>query len=159
MMPQLRYFAVAPPKAAAAQGSAAEKKNANLADMTITELKNIGRENLAQTKVFDYAAIAQTNRHGLTNVNKSFTSFEDKINQQFQLKQTAATDRESRRVGLYGYKVGMTHFWNKWGQIVPCTVIQVDRCQVTQVKTLEKDGINSIQIGVGEERMKNLRKP
>ena len=73
--------------------------------------------------------------------------------------QTAATDRNSRRVGLTGFKVGMTHFWNKWGQIVPCTVIQVDRCQVTQVKTLERDGINSIQIGIGEERMKNLKKP
>ncbi len=86
MIPQVRYFAVAPPKAAPAQGSAAEKKSSNLADMTITELKNIGRENLAQTKIFDYAAIAQTNRHGLINVNKSFTSFEDKINQQFQIK-------------------------------------------------------------------------
>ena len=78
---------------------------------------------MAQTKVFDYAAIAQPNRHGLTNNNKSFTSFEDKINQQYQIKQTAATDRDTRRVGLFGYKVGMTHFWNKWGQIVPCTVL------------------------------------
>ena len=53
----------------------------------------------------------------------------------------------------------MTHFWNKWGQLVPCTVIQVDRCQVTQVKTLEKDGCNAIQVGCGEERLRNLKKP
>ena len=80
MMPQVRYFAAAPPKAAPAQGSAAQSKSASNADMTISELENIGRGNLSQTKVFDYAAIAQPNRHGITNNNKSFTSFEDKIN-------------------------------------------------------------------------------
>jgi hypothetical protein len=79
MMPQVRYFAAAPPKAPA-QGSAGQNKSASNADMTITELENIGRVNLSQTKVFDYAAIAQPNRHGITNNNKSFTSFEDKIN-------------------------------------------------------------------------------
>ena len=62
-------------------------------------------------------------------------------------------------MGLLGYKIGSTHFWNKWGQIVPCTVLQIDRCQVTQVKTKEKDGMNTIQVGVGEERLKNLNKP
>ena len=53
----------------------------------------------------------------------------------------------------------MTHFWNKWGAMVPCTVIQIDRCQVTQVKTKEKDGVNAMQVGCGEERLKNLTKP
>jgi hypothetical protein len=81
MVPQVRYFAVAPPKAAPAQGAAASNKSASTPDVTISQLESIGRENLSQTKVFDYAAIAQPNRHGITNNNKSFTSFEDKINQ------------------------------------------------------------------------------
>jgi len=112
--------------------------------MSISDLHKLGLQNLQQTKLFDYAAIAQPNIHGVTNKRNSFGSFEDDINSQFNLQQTAPQDRNSKRVGLLGYKIGMTHFWNKWGQIVPCTVIQVDRCQVTQVKTKEKDGINSI---------------
>jgi hypothetical protein len=114
---------------------------------------------LSQTKIFDYNTFAQPESHGLTNIRDTFTSFEDQINSHFTLEKTAPSNRESKRAGLLGYKVGMTHFWNKWGQIVPCTVIQIDRCQVTQVKTIEKDGYNSIQVGCGEERLKNLKKP
>ena len=97
--------------------------------------------------------------HGVTNKRTSFHSFEDQINQNFPILKTAPISRESRRVGLLGYKIGMTHFWNKWGQLVPCTVIQIDRCQVTQVKTKEKDGRDAIQVGCGEQRLKNLAKP
>lgn len=58
-----------------------------------------------------------------------------------------------------GYKVGMTHFWDKWGKVVPCTIIQLDRCQVIQVKTKEKDGVNAMQIGIGHKKVKHLKKP
>ena len=39
-----------------------------------------------------------------------------------------AVDRNSKRCGVLGYKMGMTHFWDRWGVLTPCTVIQVDRC-------------------------------
>ena len=119
----------------------------------------MGVQNLAQGKIFDYGHIALPRIHGITNKKSSFHSFEDQINSQFQLDKTAPTSRDTRRVGLMGYKIGMTHFWNKWGQIVPCTVLQIDRCQITQVKTIEHDGVNSMQIGIGEQRLKNLSKP
>lgn len=128
-------------------------------DMTITQLNAMGVQNLAQGKIFDYGHIALPRIHGITNKKSSFHSFEDQINSQFQLDKTAPTSRDTRRVGLMGYKIGMTHFWNKWGQIVPCTVLQIDRCQITQVKTIEHDGVNSMQIGIGEQRLKNLSKP
>ncbi len=99
---------------------------------------------MQQTKVFDYTQFATPAMYGVKNHKNTFTSFEDNVNANFQLQPTAPQDRNSKRVGLIGYKVGMTHFWNKWGQIVPCTVIQIDRCQVTQIKTKEKDGVNSI---------------
>ena len=58
-----------------------------------------------------------------------------------------------------GYKIGMTHFWDKWGKLTPCTVIQVDRCQITQVKTKEADGVDAIQVGIGEKMPHRIKKP
>lgn len=42
---------------------------------------------------------------------------------------------------------------------MPCSVIQLDRCQITQVKRKEVDGYDAIQVGCGEERLRNLKKP
>jgi hypothetical protein len=113
---------------------------------TIAELEATGRANLALTKKggMDYAKVTLASKHGITNKSDSFRSFEEEINQNFAIKATEATDRNSKRVGVLGYKVGCTHFWDKWGVLQGCTVIQLDRCQVTQVKTLEHDGVNSI---------------
>lgn len=76
----------------------------------------------------DYEKICQSQKYGHTNQIKSFRSFEDQINESFELKATQPISRDSKRVGLVGYKIGMTHFWDKWGKLTPCTVIQMDRC-------------------------------
>ena len=39
-----------------------------------------------------------------------------------------------RRMVTLGIKLGMTTLWNKWGHMVPVTVIELDRVQVVQVK-------------------------
>lgn len=127
--------------------------------LSITELENIGRDNYAQTKIIDYDKVLNTSNHGIPDKARTFTSFEDKINAQFDIKPSEAASRDSKRVGVMGYKIGMTHFWDKWGKVVPCSIIQIDRCQVTQVKTKEKDGVNSIQIGIGNKKIKHLKKP
>jgi len=91
-------------------------------------------------------------RIGVKNKPQTFRSFEEEINKQYSaLQMTEPTSRYSLRTGIIGYKVGMTHFWDKWGMMVGCTVIQMDRCQVTQVKTFDKDGVNSIQLGIGSK--------
>lgn len=74
------------------------------------------------------------------------------------LQMSEPTSRASKRTGVLGYKIGMTHFWDKWGAMVPCTVIQLDRCQVTQVKTMAKDGVDSIQVGIGEKNPSKIPK-
>jgi large subunit ribosomal protein L3 len=48
---------------------------------------------------------------------------------------------------LLGKKVGMTQIYNEAGQMVPVTVIQAGPCTITQVKTVETDGYNAIQMG------------
>lgn len=51
---------------------------------------------------------------------------------------------------LLGKKIGMTRVYNKDGGIVPVTVVQAGPCAVTQVKTVESDGYNAVQLGFGE---------
>jgi len=61
--------------------------------------------------------------------------------------------------GLIGKKVGMTSIYNADGKIIPCTVIETGPCVVTQVKTKDKDGYESIQLGYGERKEKSTPAP
>ncbi len=57
--------------------------------------------------------------------------------------------------GILGRKVGMTQVFTKDGKLIPVTVINVEPNTVMQVKTVEKDGYNAIQLGVFEKKEKN----
>ena len=57
--------------------------------------------------------------------------------------------------GFLGKKIGMTSVFSAEGKNVPCTVIELGPCVVTQVKTVEKDGYNAIQLGFEEAKEKN----
>ena len=59
-------------------------------------------------------------------------------------------------VGLLGNKIGMTQFFDEFGNVIPVTILKVGPCIVTQVKTLAKDGYNAIQIGYGNVLNKKL---
>ncbi len=61
--------------------------------------------------------------------------------------------------GLIGKKIGMTSIFSAEGKNIPCTVLQVGPCVVTQVKTVEKDGYEAIQIAFDERKEKNTPKP
>lgn len=54
--------------------------------------------------------------------------------------------------GLIGKKIGMTSVFSAEGKNIPCTVLEAGPCVVTQVKTMEVDGYNSVQIGYGERK-------
>lgn len=60
--------------------------------------------------------------------------------------------------GLIGKKVGMTSIYSPEGKNLPCTVLQVGPCVVTQLKTEDVDGYNAIQLGWGEVSEKNTSK-
>ena len=57
--------------------------------------------------------------------------------------------------GLLGKKIGMTSVFSTEGKNIPCTVIEAGPCVVTQVKTEETDGYNSVQIAYGDKKEKN----
>ncbi len=61
--------------------------------------------------------------------------------------------------GLLGKKIGMTSVFSADGKNVPCTVIEVGPCVVTQVKTVETDGYEALQLGFIEKKEKHTTKP
>lgn len=60
--------------------------------------------------------------------------------------------------GIIGKKIGMTSIFSADGKNIPCTLIEAGPCVVTQVKTLEKDGYEAVQIGFGERKEKHSTK-
>lgn len=60
---------------------------------------------------------------------------------------------------IIGKKVGMTQIFDESGKVIPVTVIEAGPCVVTQKKTAEKDGYDSVQLGFGEIKEKRLTKP
>ena len=61
-------------------------------------------------------------------------------------------------LGVIGKKVGMTQIFDENGLAIPVTVIKVDETVVTQVKTVESDGYNAIQVGTIAAKEKHLSK-
>jgi len=60
--------------------------------------------------------------------------------------------------GLIGKKIGMTSVFSVEGKNIPCTVIEVGPCVVTQVKTEETDGYGAVQIAFDEKKEKHTTK-
>jgi len=60
--------------------------------------------------------------------------------------------------GLIGKKIGMTSVFSAEGKNIPCTVIEVGPCIVTQIKTLENDGYNAVQLAFDEKKEKHTTK-
>ena len=61
--------------------------------------------------------------------------------------------------GLIGKKIGMTSVFSADGKNVPCTVIEAGPCVVTQVKTVETDGYEAVQLAFDEKREKSTNQP
>ncbi len=60
--------------------------------------------------------------------------------------------------GLIGKKIGMTSIYDANGKNVPCTVIEAGPCIVTQVRSMDKDGYEAIQLAYDEKKEKHTTK-
>ncbi|CAM9611822.1 unnamed protein product [Choristocarpus tenellus] len=67
--------------------------------------------------------------------------------------------QKSKRSGALAMKVGSMGLFDSWGMRHAVTVLQLDECEVTQVKKKETDGYVALQLGVGESKPKNVTKP
>jgi large subunit ribosomal protein L3 len=63
------------------------------------------------------------------------------------------------RSGLLAKKLGMTRVFTDGGEHVPVTVLQVDGCQVVDIRTSDKNGYFAVQVGAGTAKTKNVSKP
>lgn len=61
--------------------------------------------------------------------------------------------------GILGKKLGMTQVFDETGKLVPVTVIEAGPCFITQVKTVENDGYEGVQIAFGSVKEKKVTKP
>ena len=61
--------------------------------------------------------------------------------------------------GLIGKKVGMTQIFDEAGKVIPVTAIEAGPCTVAQVKTVETDGYDAVQLGFGDIKLKKVIKP
>ncbi len=60
---------------------------------------------------------------------------------------------------LLGKKIGMTRIYDDAGSLVPATVVQAGPCVVTQIKTMDTDGYNAIQIGFDDVKPSRCKNP
>ena len=60
--------------------------------------------------------------------------------------------------GLIGKKIGMTSLFDEIGKNIPCTILELGPCIVTQIKTKEKDGYKSFQLSYDDKSEKQIVK-
>ena len=60
---------------------------------------------------------------------------------------------------LIGKKLGMSQLFSPDGEVTPVTVIQAGPCTVTQIKSVDRDGYNAVQLGFGERKPQRTKKP
>lgn len=62
-------------------------------------------------------------------------------------------------IGILGRKIGMTQIFSEDGTLIPVTVLEAGPVHVTQIKRVEKEGYNAIQVAFGKVNKKNVTKP
>lgn len=72
---------------------------------------------------------------------------------------TTTQSRSSAIKGILGKKLGMTQAFDSNNKIVPVTVVEAGPCVVTQIRTLEKDGYNAVQLSFGAIDPRKVSKP
>ena len=60
--------------------------------------------------------------------------------------------------GLIGKKIGMTSIFSEEGKNIPCTILEVGPCKVTQIKSEENDGYSAVQLGYLEQKESRVSK-
>ena len=60
---------------------------------------------------------------------------------------------------ILGKKIGMSQIFTDAGQVIPVTVVEAGPCQVSQIKTNEKDGYSAVQLAFVDKKQNQVTKP
>ena len=60
--------------------------------------------------------------------------------------------------GIIGKKLGMSSLFTSDGKNIPVTIIEAGPCTITNIRTIEKDGYESVQLGYGKKKEKKKKK-
>ena len=72
---------------------------------------------------------------------------------------TSTSNAQRTVTALLGTKLGMTQVWDEQGRVIPVTVVQVDTNVVTQVRNVERDGYEAVQLAFGTVDPRRVTKP
>ena len=62
-------------------------------------------------------------------------------------------------LGIFGRKIGMTHIFDENGTSIPVTLVKTENCQISQIKAIETDGYNALQLAYNQIDVRRLTKP
>lgn len=74
-------------------------------------------------------------------------------------KQEDSNEVTSKKIGLFGEKIGMTQVFDEDGNLSPATVIKIYNGTIVQLKTSDKDGYDAIKVAFKEEKPERINKP
>ena len=74
-------------------------------------------------------------------------------------EETTSDESSLKLPFILGTKLGMTQIFSDNGTVYPATVIEAGPCSITQIKTVEKDGYNAVQIGYSDVKESRMNKP
>ena len=72
---------------------------------------------------------------------------------------TSTSNAQRTVTALLGTKLGMTQVWDEQGRVIPVTVVQVDTNVVTQVRNVERDGYDAVQLAFGAVDPRRVTNP
>ena len=114
-------------------------------------------------KNFEYLPIMKTTINPKTdkvqNYKPLYGNYTNQINDRFPPLEEFEGNETIRRMGTLGIKLGMTTLYDNWGDIVPVTIVLLDRVQVVQIKKPESGNkFYQVQMGIGDKKIKKLTK-
>lgn len=62
-------------------------------------------------------------------------------------------------IGLFAKKLGMTQIFDENGELLPVTLVKMEECQISQIKTINTDGYNAVQIAYNSQKTSKISKP
>ena len=118
----------------------------------------ISEDDLNTDEVNDVSEETSSSENGISS-DSSSENTEDVKSENESVKNDTSSDSKFIFPYIIGKKVGMTQLYSDDGTVFPATVVEAGPCFVTQIKEIDSDGYNSVQLGYLERKKSRTSKP